>query len=277
MTSISEDTFVLGLRSDWALALCRITKEGDALIFCTLCKLKLPDVWCNTRVQLKNFNRAPSGPDSPSVPKCYSTPPFRNSPSESVLSFYVGADRGRKLRDTPTILFFYIHSSALRALAKGAVTTQLSGTRGLYHRFSRWTSLTPKAQPVTVLWKNWGPKKTRWIEIEDRLGSVHQSLSGTRCVISKGAGEEVQLLDFNSRRVRILENLAEKKVNGWENPRKKLVNSQSTISAGRYFKHKIVSHLPYFEVRRRGDKGQLLIDDQWVVQTWVCLFQFTTG
>jgi hypothetical protein len=33
-----------------------------------------------------------------------------------------------------------------------------------------------------------------------------------------------------------------------------------------------VSHLPYFEIRRRRAKGQLLIDDQWVVQTHVCLF-----
>lgn len=105
---------------------------------------------------------------------------------------------------------------------------------------------------------------------------MRQSLSGTRCAISKWTGEEVavQLLDFNPTRVRILEYLAEE-VSGWENLRELLVNSQSTISA-KYFKHKIVSRLPYFEIRSRGAKGQLLIDDQWIVQTHVCLFQFTT-
>jgi hypothetical protein len=77
-----------------------------------------------------------------------------------------------------------------------------------------------------------------------------------------------QLLDFNPSRVRILE----EKVTGWKNLR----NSQSTISAKKYFKHNIVSHLPYFEKRGREAKGQLLIDDQWVIQTHVRLFQFTT-
>ena len=94
--------------------------------------------------------------------------------------------------------------------------------------------------------------------------------------ISKWAGEEVQLLDFNPTRVRRLEYLAEKKVTGWQNLRELLVNSQSTISVRKYFKQTIVSHLPYFEIKRRGAKGHLLIDDQWVVQTQVCLFQFTT-
>jgi len=262
LTSISEDTFVLGLRRDWALALCRIIKDGNALTFCTLCKLKLPDVWCNTRVQLKNFNRAPSGPDNPSAPKRHPTLPFRNSPSESVLSFYVTADRGWK--HIPTILFFYVHPSALRALAERAVTAPASGMRGLCHRLARYTSLSPKTLPITVFWKNWGPKTTRWIELENQ--SVHQSLSGTRCAISNWAGEEVQLLDFNLERVRRLEYLAEK-VTGWENLPELLVNSQSTISAGKYFKHDIVSHLPCFEIRGRGTKGHLLIDDQWVVQT----------
>lgn len=103
---------------------------------------------------------------------------------------------------------------------------------------------------------------------------MRQSLSGTRCAISKWASEEVAVLDFNPTRVRKLEYLAEE-VPGWENLHELLVNSQSTISA-KYFKHKIVSRLPYFEIKRRGAKGQLLIDDQWVVQTQVCLFQFTT-
>jgi len=269
LTSISEDTFVLGLRSDWALALCRISKQDDSLTFCTLRKLKLPDVWRNTRVQLRNFDRAPSGPDNPSAPKHHSTFPFRNSPSESVLSFYVRADRG--WGDIPTILFFYVHSSALRSLAERAVTAQVSGMRGLCHRLAHCTFLSPKTLPITVPWKTWGPETTRWIEPEDL--AVRQSLSGTRCAISKWAGEEVQLLDFNHTRVRRLEYLAG---TGWENLRRLLVNSQSTISARKLFKHDIVSHLPYFEIRRRGAKGQLLIDDQWVVQTKVRISQFTT-
>jgi hypothetical protein len=110
---------------------------------------------------------------------------------------------------------------------------------------------------------------------------VRQSLSGTRCAISKRAlaseraDELVRLLDFNPERVRKLEYLAENDTK-WKNLHKQLVNSPSTINAGEYFKHDIVSHLPYFETRRGGAKGQLLIDDQWVVQTQVCLFQFAT-
>jgi 5-methylcytosine-specific restriction endonuclease McrA len=184
----------------------------------------------------------------------------------------VRADRGWE--HIPTILFFYVHSSYLRALAEKAVTAQVSAVRRLCHRLAR--CISPKTQRVTVRWQNWGPKTTRWIEHED--GSVRQSLSGTRCAITKWAGEEVQLLDFNPGRVRRLEYLVEKKDTEWENLRELLVNSQSTILAGKYFKHDIVSHLPYFEIRRRGAAGQLLIDDQLVVQTLaqVCLFQFTT-
>lgn len=41
------------------------------------------------------------------------------------------------------------------------------------------------------------------------------------------------------------------------------------------FKHGIISKLPYDMIERsRGAKGQLLIDDQWIVQTQVCLLQF---
>ena len=267
MTSISEDTFVLGLRGDWALALCRITKEGDSLTFCTLRQLKLPDVSCYSRVQLKNFNRAPSGPDNPSAPslKRHSTLPFRNSPSESILSFCVRANR--RWGGIPTNFFFYVHPSALCVLAERAVTAPVSETRGLCHRLARRTFLSPKTLPITVPWENWGPETTRWIELEDL--AVHQSLSGTRCAISKRLGKEVQLLDFNPVR---LEHPDEEKATERENLGKLLVNSQSTIPAKKYkyFKHDIVSHLPYFEIRRGGVKGQLLIDDQWVVETWVC-------
>jgi hypothetical protein len=112
----------------------------------------------------------------------------------------------------------------------------------------------------------------------EKLGSrddsyTRQSLSGTRCAVSNSAGKEVQVLDFNPvRGVRILEHLAEKKDPEWEKLRELLVNSQSTIPAGKYFKHDIVSHLPYFHIRREEAKGELLMDDQWVVQARVCLF-----
>lgn len=264
LTSISENTFVLGLRSDWALALCRITKEGDAITFRTLRKLQLPNVWRTTRVRLESFNKAPSVPDNAFVPKCHSTLPFRNSPSESVLSFYVKADRGWE----HNILFFYVHPSALLALAERAVTAQVSGTKGLCHRFTRCTSLGPKTQAITVPWQQWGPKNTRWIESEGL--SVRQSLSGTRCAISKWGGGGVKLLDFNPERVSLFaEHLAsEEKVTG------RVVNSPSTISARKSFKENIVSHLPYFEVVGEGAEGTVLIDDQWVVQVKVCLFSF---
>lgn len=169
------------------------------------------------------------------------------------------ADRGWK--DIPTILFFYVHPSALRALAGEAITT-------------RYIFRTPKTLQITVPWKIWGPKTTRWIELEGQ--SVRQSLSGSRCAISKWTGE-VQLLDFNPERVRRLKYLAEN-VTKWEHLHKQLVDSQSTINARKYFKHDIVSRLPYFEIMRGGAKGQLLIDEQWVVQTQVtvCLFQFAT-
>lgn len=270
LTSISENTFVLGLRSDWALALCRITKEGDTITFRTLSKLKLPDVWCTTRVQLKSFNKASSVLDNPFVPKRHSTLPFRNLPSESVLSFYVEADCGWK-HMMPIISFFYVHLSALLALAERAVTAQVSGTKGFCHRLTRCNSLGPKIPAITVPWKEWGPKNTRWIESEHR--SVRQSLSGTRCAISKWAGGRVRLLDFNPERLSLFaERLAaEEKVTGW------VVNSPSTISARKYFKENIVSHLPYFEIMGEGAKGTVLIDDQWVVQTQVYLFHVTAA
>jgi hypothetical protein len=141
---------------------------------------------------------------------------------------------------------------------------------GHYRRLARGTTHSPKTLPITVLWKNWGPETTRWIQHKDPY--TRQSLSGTRCAVSNSAGK-AQVLDFNPvRGVRMLEHLAEKWDPEWEKLRELLVNSQSTIPAGKYFKHDIVSHLPYFDVKREEARGELLMDDQWVVQARVCLF-----
>lgn len=255
------------------MALCRITKEGDALNFRTICKLKLPDVKRHTSVQLESFDRAPSGPDNPFSPNRHSTLPFRSSPSESVLSFYVRVDRGWSWSCVPVILFFYIRPSDLRTLAESAVRVPVSKERGVYHRPAHCHSPSPKTLPITVPWQNWGPKMTRWIKPEKR--STRQSLCGARCAISTSVGltTKVQLLDFNLSRIRKIKNGVEKNPTGLEE-QFSVVDSQSTISARKYFRHDIVSHLPYFERRRSGAEGRLLIDDQWVVQIrQVCLFQ----
>lgn len=112
-----------------------------------------------------------------------------------------------------------------------------------------------------------------------------------RCAISNLKSLEVKVLDFNPRRLSMLKDKPEDhlidhvkdkgqiecKNKGEEN---ELVTSQSTIPAGEYFRHDIVSELPYNEFKSTKAKGRLFIDDQWIVQIkskLVGLFQFTTS
>lgn len=97
----------------------------------------------------------------------------------------------------------------------------------------------------------------------------------------------VHVLVFHRRLGRIVDKIKEevaegtkgKVVDGTEGGDLLLVKtSQSTISGvENFFLHDIVSELPYYLIGKREIKsqGQLLVDDQWMVQTQVCFFQFT--
>jgi hypothetical protein len=247
--------------------------EGDALTICTLRKLKLPTIGWNSRIHLENFNRAPSGTDKPSALKRDPKLRFRSSSSESLLSFYVRVENGQN--KPPTILFFYTNPSTLRALAERAVTSWVGHridkvkntikSNWLYRQLSHRKPSSASGLPFIVPWDDWGPKTTRWISAEGR-----QSLSGTRCAISQWPGE-VRVLDFNPERVRIIVTSVLK--NKIKTGRYLLVvTSRPAGKWFRWFRHGVVSELPYYELRRSGAKGQLFIDDQWIVQIPVCLF-----
>ncbi|KAH8982726.1 hypothetical protein EDB86DRAFT_323397 [Lactarius hatsudake] len=118
LTSISEDILVLARKRDWALELCKITRDGDRSTFAlwTLCMLQLPAVHPKTRTDLTNCNRMPSGaPHSFATPRS-STLPFRSSPSDSVLAFSVCVSRRDKSFAEFRRLFFYVLPSTLRSL-----------------------------------------------------------------------------------------------------------------------------------------------------------------
>lgn len=268
----------------------------------TLCILELPAIRKKTVIKLKSIDRAPSGTDDNPfgfAPKrhSHSTLPFRSSFSQSVLSFRVTAEKKKEERShVLTNWFFYVRSNALRTLAEGAVDAQApemkntSLSQRLFRRLSHCNFSSQSSRPpITVPWKDWGPKATRWIDANDL--SYCQSLSGMRCAISNLKSLEVKVLDFNPRRLSMLKDKPEDhlidhvkdkgqiecKNKGEEN---ELVTSQSTIPAGEYFRHDIVSELPYNEFKSTKAKGRLFIDDQWIVQIkskLVSLFQFTTS
>jgi hypothetical protein len=182
-------------------------------------------------------------------------------------------------------MFFYANPSALRTLARLPVAkrelTSWVGLRidkvkntiksnWLYRQLSHREPSSASGLPFIVPWDDWGPKTTRWISAVGR----RQSLSGMRCAISQWPGN-VRVLDFNPERVRVVKTLVSK--NRLKIGRDLLVAPSRPIEKGfRWFRHDVVSELPYYELRRSGARGQLFIDDQWVVQIPVCLFQFTT-
>lgn len=273
LTSISEDTFVLGLKRDWALELCKIANADDALTFSTVCILQLPAVHPKSQTDLSNFNRTSSSTIPLSTSMRPSALPFRSSPSDSLLSFSVSVRRSEKSLMEIKKMFFYALPSSLRTLAE-AVAAQSPGKRRLkdriHSRTSKWLRRhTPPSTPMIVSWDDWGPKTTRWI-VPGGF-SVRQSLSGTRCAISEWSGRKVRVLDFNPGRVRRVVAVREPGKDGERVLQRLAVTAPNTIYAGKSFLRDFQSNLPYYELKRSGSKGELFMDDEFIAQIEVCL------
>jgi hypothetical protein len=270
---------VLALKRHWALELCRIEKGGENLTFCTLCILKLPAVHPSTQVDLQCANRTSSAPASSSAPTRRSTLPFRSSPSDSLLSFTVTEKRSER-PDEKRTFYFYALPSTLRALVE-AVIAQASkkvAANNKIHRpkwLRRHTHHTLPKMPTVMPWDDWGPKTTRWVDIGylSVHYSVRQSLSGMRCALSErsSTGRKVRVMDFNPGRLRRVVAVRESGKNGVRVLDRLAVTSPNTIKAGRCFLHDFESSLPYYELKRSGPIGDLLMDDEWIAQIQVRL------
>jgi len=269
LTSISKDTLVLGRKRDWALELCRITKEGDSFTLCPLCRLKLPAVHPKTRTNLTNFSRTSSSTAPPSTSKRHSALPFRSSLAESVLSFSVSVRRSERSFLESKTFFFYALPISLRILAAEVVAKNPGkwDKNEKTHHTSSWlrrhVRRTPSNPPIIVPWEDWGPKTTRWINSTGF--SVRQALCGMRCAISEWSGRKVRVLDFNPGRLRRVVAVRDSG-NGGKAVERLAVTSPNTTPAGKCFLQDFQSNLPYYEVRRSGIKGDVVMDDEWIAQ-----------
>jgi len=222
-----------------------------------------------------NFNRPSSSIAPPSDQKRHSALPFRSSPAESVLSFSVSVRRSEKSFLETKTFFFYALPKTLRTLVD-AVVAQHPGKLDKSekaHRKSSWLRRhvyrTPSNAPIIVPWEDWGPVTTRWINSTGF--SVRQALCGMRCAVSEWSGRKVRVLDFNPGRLRRVVTVREAGRNGGRVVERLAVTSPSTIPAGRCFLRDFQSNLPYYEVRRSGIKGDIVMDDEWIAQIQVCL------
>ncbi|KAI9507517.1 hypothetical protein F5148DRAFT_108863 [Russula earlei] len=271
LTSISEDTLVLGRKREWALELCKITKEDNTLTFCTLCILKLPAVHPKAHTGLTNFNRTSSATTPSFSLKRQSTLPFRSSPADTVLSFAVSVRRGGKSLAEIKTLFFYALPNTLRKLAERVVAQcprKLDRNNSMHDNTSSWLhrhgQRAPANTSIIMPWEDWGPETTRWINSSGLSG--RQALSGMRCAVSEWSGRGVRLLDFNPERLRHVVAVHETGKGAVRVVQRLSVTSPSTIRAGRCFLRDFQSNLPYSELRRTGVKGDLLMDDEWIAQ-----------
>jgi hypothetical protein len=249
--------------------LCRITKNclRNALTIRRLRILKLPAIQQDTCVQLETLNRAPSGTNDAPALTCHLTHlslGFRSS--ESILSFRVVASN--KKMNAQSTLVFYAHPADLRALTKRHKATMSDRVSCLlsYLNPFRPSRRLPVMCKFIMPWYYWGPKTTRWLDVTG-WGILHQSLSGNRSALSTPSGA-VALFFFSRRRTKYTFKDG-RVVDVTEGSEK-----EGTITLRDCFEHDIVSKLPYYYRKGSGAKGRLFIDDQWVVQTRVCLFQF---
>lgn len=210
----------------------------------TRCNLMLPAVQPDTHVILEKFDETSSVTGRPSAPRRPSTFPFRVPPSDSVLAFYVGASS--RSGEKQALLFSVFTSTLRNFTATGGTTSEGS---------------------FTVPWKKWGPKLTRWINVEDI--PMIRALSGTRCVISERSTGQVRMLDFNPERLRWIEEWIKPRTGETVGRDWRMMTSPTTIPAGKLFKYDIKSKLPYYEVRKAGLRVEadftFFIDDNWVV------------
>ena len=250
--------------------LCRITKKclRNALTIRRLRILKLPAIQQDTCVRLETLNRAPSGTNNAPALTCHSALPLGFRSSESILSFRVVASNKKK--NAQSTLFFYAHPADLRALTKKHKATRSDRFSCLlsYLNPFRPTRRLPIMCESIMPWYYWGPKTTRWLDVTG-WGILHQSLSGNRSALSTPSGA-VAVYFFPRRRTKYT--FKDRRVVDVTEGSEK----EGTITVRDCFKHNIVSKLPYYHRKGSGAKGRLFIDDQWVVQTRVCLFQFTS-
>jgi len=270
VTSISEDILVLARKRDWALELCKITRDDthSTFTFWTLCILQLPPVHSKTRTDLTSFNRAPSGSPNSFVTSRSTALPFRSSPSDSVLAFAVTVSRRGKDFAEFRRLFFYVLPSTLRSLvavivgraeekgpkARGTASSWLRRRAGRAH---------PPPPPIIVPWADWGTRTTRWL-----IPSVdfpRQTLSGMRCAFVD-RGWTLRVMDFNPGRLRRVVAVRENGREGEKALIRLAVTNISTIPAGQCFLQDVTSGLPYYELKRNGVKGQFVMDDEWIAQ-----------
>ncbi|KAI0306810.1 hypothetical protein B0F90DRAFT_1682491 [Multifurca ochricompacta] len=274
LTSISKDVLVLGRKRDWALELCKIERNGrlDTFTLCTLCVLKLPAVRRGTYTELTGFRRAPSGtPRSLAVPRP-SALPFRSSPADTVLSFYVVVIRREKYFSDSQGFFFYVLPNALRALADVIMRYRPRrevGNKETRSAMSSWLhryiGRAPLGPPAIVSWEDWGPRSTRWVTPDIGLG--RQSLCGMRCAFMEVGGSALRMLDFNPGRLRRVVAVRDNGKDGEKTLVRLAVTTPSTIPAGHFFLHDITSSLPYYELKRTGLKSDFfLMDDEWTAQ-----------
>lgn len=271
LTSISEDILVLARKRDWALELCKITRDDNRSTFAlwTLCVLQLPGVHPKTRTELTNCNRTPSGaPHSFATPRS-STLPFRSSPSDSVLAFSVSVSRRDKSFVEFRRFFFYVLPSTLRSLVAvivGRASEKGDGESKARNTASGWLrrrAQPPPPPPVIVPWADWGPRTTRWVYPSAAFG--RQTLSGMRCAFVE-RGWVLRVLDFNPGRLRRVVAVRENGKDGEKVLMRLAVTTPSTVPAGHCFLHDFTSSLPYYELKRNGVKGNFLMDDEWIAQ-----------
>jgi hypothetical protein len=245
----------MGLKRDWALELCEITEKNGASRIRTRRKLKLPAVRPDAHIILEKFDETSSVTGHPSALRRPSTFPFRVPPSNSVLALYVEASSrsGEKQK-----LLFSVFTSTLHSFT---VTTSVPGRKRGIRRFE-------------VPWNKWGPELTRWVNVEDF--PMVRALSETRCVISETSTGRVRMLDFNPERLPWIEDWIQRRTGETGGRDWRVITSPTTILAGKVFKYNIKSKLPYYELKKTGDRDRaeagfrFFIDDKWAVLIRVC-------
>jgi len=261
----------LARKSDWALELCKITRDNNQSTFAlsTLCILQLPPVHPKTRIELTNCNRAPSG-----APHSFATPrssalPFRSSPSDSVLAFVVSVSRRDKHFAEFRRLFFYVLPSNLRSLVAvivGHASEKGDGESKARNTVSGWlrrrADRVRPSPPIIMPWADWGPRTTRWVSPS---AAYRQTLSGMRCAFVD-RGWTLRVLDFNPGRLRRVVAVRDNGKEGEKSLMRLAVTTPSTIHAGQCFLQDFTSSLPYYELKRNGVKGNFLMDDEWIAQ-----------
>ncbi|KAH9998247.1 hypothetical protein BJV77DRAFT_1064786 [Russula vinacea] len=264
---VSKDLIVLARKRDFCLEICEIN-EGDKerpFTLRTVCILKLPSIHPNTRVRFHTRNRTPFASNFSTPALCSNRLPFRSSPSDAILGFEISLRRHSRPGSELRRVAFWVHHSALRKYA--AATARFShiplgprsprSMRGFVSRLVTRISHTFTTPPV-LHWSEWGPQSTRWRECSDDLRD-RQTLAGMRCaVVHQGS---LTLMDFSPGRLAMLPSQDQDEKSGLE-----IVETPTTIYAGRCFLRDFTSELPYIKRTKEEIRNRVLMDDEWILQ-----------